>query len=145
MNSLPQLKIPTLLRKYGLRPDKGLGQNFLIDDAALRRVVDAAGISADDAVLEIGPGLGSLTRYLATAAGQVITVEIDDKLIPPLREVLSDFENVEIVHADILNINPDQLISSIQYPISRFSVVANIPYYITSAIIRHLLEAEIKP
>lgn len=145
MNLLTPLNVPALLRKYELRPDKRLGQNFLVDDSALNQVVDAAEISAGEAVVEVGAGLGSLTRYLATAAGQVISVELDEKLIPPLREVLAAFDNVAIIQGDILDIDPDQLISNIQSPTSNYSVVANIPYYITSAIIRHLLEAEIKP
>ncbi|MBM3144675.1 MAG: ribosomal RNA small subunit methyltransferase A [Chloroflexi bacterium] len=128
-----------------MRPDKSLGQNFLVDDSALRRVMDAAEITAGEAVLEIGAGLGSLTRYLAAAARQVIAVEVDDNLIPPLREVLAPFENIEIIQADILEVDPDQLLSNLQPPTSNYLVVANIPYYITSAIIRHLLEAEIKP
>ncbi len=145
MRSLPPLNIPALLRDYGLRPNKSLGQNFLVDDPALRRVVDAAEISAGEAVLEIGAGLGSLTRYLATAAGQVTAIELDGNLIPPLTEVLAPFDNVKIIQGDILDINPDQLTSDFQPPIVSYLVVANIPFYITSAIIRHLLEAEQKP
>ena len=134
------INTPQLLKKYGLRPKKGLGQNFLVDEAALRRVVDAADLRAGEAVLEIGPGLGSLTRHLAAAAQRVVAVEIDDKLIPPLREVLSPFEDVTIIHDDILNCNPNTLMFD-----SPYVVVANIPYYITSAIIRHLLEADTPP
>ncbi len=147
MNFPTPLNIPALLRKHGLRPHKGLGQNFLVDDSALRRVMDAAEVSAGEAVLEIGAGLGSLTRYLATTAERVIAVEIDKNLIPPLREVLSAYTNIEIIHGDILNIKPSKLltIDNSQLTINNYLVVANIPYYITSAIIRHLLEAEIKP
>ena len=147
MKHFPPLDIPALLRKYGLHPHKGLGQNFLVDDSALQRVMDAAVIRPGEAVLEIGAGLGSLTRYLAAAARQVIAVELDENLIPPLRAVLTPFENVKIIPGDILNIDPSKLFSidNSQLPITNYSVVANIPYYITSAIIRHLLEAEIKP
>jgi len=147
MRNLPPLNIPALLRKYGLRPNKELGQNFLVDDSALQRVMDAAVVQPGEAVLEIGAGLGSLTRYLAAAAKQVIAVELDDNLIPPLKEVLSSFTNVKIIHGDFLNLDPNKLliIDNSQLPITNYSVVANIPYYITSAIIRHLLEAEIKP
>jgi len=145
MSTLTPLNIPALLRKYGLSPHKGLGQNFLVDESALQRVVDSAEILPGEAVLEIGAGLGSLTRYLATSAGQVITVEIDKNLIPALRDVLAAFENVEIIQGDILDINPEQLIANLQPTISNYIVVANIPYYITSAIIRHLLESSIKP
>ena len=143
--NLPPLKIPTLLRKYRLRPDKSLGQNFLVDEAALRRVLEAAEIGSGEIILEIGAGLGSLTRYLASAAKQVIAVELDNNLIAPLEEVLAPFKNITIIHADILDIVPDELFSEFQQPISNYHVVANIPYYITSAIIRHLLDAKIKP
>ena len=116
-----------------------------MDDAALQRIVNAADVSAGETVLEIGSGLGSLTRYLATSAGKVIAVEVDDNLMPALGEVLADFENVEIIHGDILDLNPDELISDLKSPAEGYSVVANIPYYITSAIIRLLLEAKVKP
>lgn len=134
------VSVPQLLKKYGLRPQKGLGQNFLVDDAALRRVVSAADLGAGEAVLEIGPGLGGLTRHLAAAARCVVAVEIDEQLIPPLREVLAPFDNVQLIHNDILELDPDTLIADTPY-----LVVANIPYYITSAIIRHLLEANTPP
>jgi len=137
---LPPLDIPALLGKYGLRPDKRLGQNFLVDDAALIRVVRAAKISEEDAVLEVGAGLGSLTRYLVERSSRVVAVELDQNLIPALREVLSGYDNIQIVHGDILNLRPDTLVSNPNY-----LVVANIPYYITSALLRHLLEARIRP
>jgi 16S rRNA (adenine1518-N6/adenine1519-N6)-dimethyltransferase len=136
----PVFNVPDLLRRYGLRPDKSLGQNFLIDEAALLHVVDAAGIEAEDEVLEIGPGLGGLTRYLAGRACQVVAVEIDGDLLPPLREVLASCPNVRLVHGDILALDPAELMISPGY-----LVVANIPYYITSALIRHLLEARTRP
>lgn len=132
--------IPELLRRYNLRPDKSLGQNFLIDQAALQRVIAAAEISTADQVLEIGPGLGSLTHLLAQQASRVVAVELDANLLPPLREVVQSFPNVEIVQGDILALNPTQLMST-----SGYLVVANIPYYITSALIRHLLEARCQP
>jgi 16S rRNA (adenine1518-N6/adenine1519-N6)-dimethyltransferase len=154
-DQLTPISVPALLKKYGLRPSKGLGQNFLVDDNALRRVVDIAEISEGDVVLEVGPGLGSLTRYLGAAARQVIAVELDKKLLPALHENLEPFENVKIVIGDILEQNlaellrekpetEEQKLSSIPHPPS-YKVVANIPYYITSALIRHLLEAEFKP
>jgi 16S rRNA (adenine1518-N6/adenine1519-N6)-dimethyltransferase len=118
------LDIPGLLRRYGLRPDKSLGQNFLLDDSAL----------------EIGAGLGSLTRYLAASARIVVAVELDSSLIPPLKQVVGQFHNVHVVEGDILALDPVQLILS-----SDYLVVANIPYYITSALIRHLLEAKLPP
>ena len=132
--------VPELLRRYGLRPDKSLGQNFLIDQAALQRVVDTAGIHPDDQVLEIGPGLGSLTVLLASQARRVVAVELDTNLIPALRSVVSGFSHVHIVQGDILALNPVDLVDQAGY-----LVVANIPYYITSALIRHLLEASLPP
>ena len=132
--SLPQLDIPELLHRYGLRPDKHLGQNFLIDRAALKDVVEAADIRPQDFVLEIGPGLGSLTRYLALMARQVVAVELDADLLPPLRQVLAPYSNITLIEGDILALDPSRLMDEAGY-----LVVANIPYYITSALIRHLL------
>ncbi len=137
---LPPLEIGALLRKHGLRPKKGLGQNFLADPAALERIIAAAEIPPETAVLEIGPGLGNLTRYLAKAARRVVAVELDAALLPALQEVLAPFDNVEVVQGDILELNPADLMHEPGY-----HVVANIPYYITSAVIRRLLEAPLQP
>jgi 16S rRNA (adenine1518-N6/adenine1519-N6)-dimethyltransferase len=134
------LDVPGLLRRYGLRPDKRLGQNFLLDEAALRRIVMAAEILPQDEVLEIGPGLGSLTRHLAAAARQVVAVELDADLFGPLEEVLGSAANVRLVQGDILTLDPASLVAAPGY-----LVVANIPYYITSALLRHLLESERPP
>lgn len=146
---LPALDILALLREHGLRPDRRLGQNFLIDPGSLAQVVEAAGILAGDTVLEIGPGLGSLTRYLAIAASQVIAVELDERLLPALHQVLAPYPNVRVVVGDILGFDPAQLIQPEtdrnDSPLETYRVVANIPYYITSALIRHLLEAEVRP
>ncbi len=143
--SLPPLDISSLLKRYGLRPDKRLGQNFLIDESALQRVAEAAEVTADDVVLEIGPGLGSLTRVMAILARQVVAVEIDARFIPPLKEVLSSFKNVQIVQGDILSLNPAELTAKHTNAAAGYLVVANIPYYITSALFRHLLETDVKP
>ncbi len=140
MTQIPLLDAEALLRRYHLHAHKGLGQNFLQDPMALEAIVTAAEIQAKDTVLEIGPGLGSLTRYLAVSAREVITVELDEKLIPPLKAVLSPYQNVQVIHGDILKLSPQDLIAENDY-----LVVANIPYYITSAVIRHLLESESKP
>ncbi len=140
LNELPPLDVPGLLRKYGLRPDKSLGQNFLLDPHALHRVVAAANVQPGDTVLEIGPGLGSLTRFLAVAAAQVVAVELDGDLLAPLQEVLVPHPNVRVVRGDILDQDPNRLM-----PPGPYIVVANIPYYITSAIIRHLLESARPP
>jgi 16S rRNA (adenine1518-N6/adenine1519-N6)-dimethyltransferase len=134
------LSLPTLLRQYNLRPKKGLGQNFLVDTTALEKILASAGIQAADTVLEIGPGLGSLTRYLALAARQVVAVELDERLFPVLEDVLKPYPNVRLVQGDILEIAPAELVDSTGY-----LVVANIPYYITSALLRHLLESQPAP
>jgi 16S rRNA (adenine1518-N6/adenine1519-N6)-dimethyltransferase len=138
--SLPPLNVAALLRAHGLSPKKGLGQNFLADPSALERIVRAAGIAPGQAVLEVGPGLGSLTRYLAAAARRVVAVELDPALIAPLKDVLAGLTNVEIVQGDILELDPGALMGEPGY-----LVAANIPYYITSNLIRHLLEAREKP
>lgn len=138
--SLPPLSIPSLLRQYGLRPSKGLGQSFLQDTHALQRIVQAAGIEANDDVLEIGAGVGNLTRYLALHARRVVAVEVDERLFPILQSVLAPYVNVKLVHGDILALSPGELMEAAGY-----LVVANIPYYITSALLRHLLETERRP
>lgn len=138
--SIPPLNAPALLKRYGLRADKALGQNFLQDESALEKIADAAEILEDDCVLEIGPGLGSLTRYLAVSARKVTAVELDLGLIPPLRAVLRPYQNVRVVQGDILKLPVSELIDQPNY-----IVAANIPYNITSAILRHLLEGDIKP
>ena len=140
MKEIPPLNAAALLKRYGLRAHKGLGQNFLQDPLALEKIVAAAEIQPTDTVLEIGPGLGSLTRYLAISAKEVITVELDPNLIPPLKAVLSPYQNIRVIQGDILKLSPNDLITEKDY-----LVVANIPYYITSAVIRHLLEHDPKP
>ncbi len=140
MSEIPPLDAAGLLKRYGLRAHKGLGQNFLQDPAALEGIVAAAEIRPVDTVLEIGPGLGSLTRYLAISAREVMAVELDEELIPPLKAVLGSYANVRLIHGDILKLSPNDLIAAQDY-----LVVANIPYYITSAVIRHLLENEPRP
>jgi len=140
------MEIASILKQYQLRPRKSLGQNFLTDEHVLAQIVANAGVTHDDVVLEIGPGLGSLTRHLAEAARHVIAVEIDQMLLPPLHAVVAEYPNISIVHGDILQIDPATLLSNyLTSELPRYKVVANIPYYITSAIIRHLLEAPIKP
>ncbi len=140
MKQIPPLNAAAVLKRYGLRANKSLGQNFLQDPFALESIVSAAEIHPTDTVLEIGPGLGSLTRYLAVSAKQVVAVELDLKLIPPLEAVLTPHRNVQVINGDILELSPDELIEDEDY-----LVVANIPYYITSAVIRHLLESKNKP
>jgi 16S rRNA (adenine1518-N6/adenine1519-N6)-dimethyltransferase len=139
-SEIPQLNSAALLHQYGLRPKKSLGQNFLQDPAALESIVKAAEIEPDDSVLEVGPGLGSLTRYLAIHAREVVAVELDQRLLPLLQAILSPYANVRLIQADILKVSPAELMSKDGY-----LVVANIPYYITSALLRHLLESHPRP
>jgi len=138
--TLEPLHVPELLDRYHLHPQKSLGQNFLADHNALLKVVQDAQVGPDDRVLEIGAGLGGLTRLLAVRAKSVTAIEIDENLFPALESVTAPFENVRLVKGDILNIPPGELFSE-----GGYQVVANIPYYITSAVIRHLLEADVKP
>lgn len=138
--SLDFLNIQPLLKRYHIHPKKSLGQNFLVEPAGLMKVINAAELSGSEEVLEIGAGLGSLTYLLAQTTARVTAVEIDAHMLEPLAEAMKPFSNVKIVPGDILELDPADLVSSENYV-----VVANIPYYITSAIIRHLLEADVKP
>ena len=113
---LPPLNIPELLRKHGLHPDKRLGQNYLIDHGFIQRVIETAKINAQDSVLEIGAGVGNLTRFLALYARRVIAVEIDGRVLPVLDQVLAPHNNVEIIHADILQIDPAGLFQPGEHP-----------------------------
>ncbi|MEW6083028.1 MAG: 16S rRNA (adenine(1518)-N(6)/adenine(1519)-N(6))-dimethyltransferase RsmA [Chloroflexota bacterium] len=140
MKNIPRLDAAAVLKRFGLRADRSLGQNFLQDESALEAIVAAAQIQTTDSVLEIGPGLGSLTRHLAVAAREVVAVELDGRLLPPLQTILSPNGNVRVLHGDILKLTPGDLIV-----VQDYIVVANIPYYITSAVIRHLLESRTKP
>ena len=107
--SLPPLNIPALLRQFGLRPSKGLGQNFLQDNRALQEIIARSEIGPADDILEIGPGLGSLTRYLALAAHHVTAVELDKGLFPALETVIAPYKNVHLVQGDILKLEPATL------------------------------------
>lgn len=137
---LPPLNVPALLRAHGLRPNKRLGQNFLVDETHLAHIVGAAEVGPGNEVLEIGAGLGSLTRHLAAAAGRVVAVELDAALLPALHSSLHGLENVQVLHADIF----DVAIAD-HFTQDGFLVVANIPYYLTSNLIRHLLESRPRP
>lgn len=128
------------LAGLGIRPKKGLGQNFLVDPAHRARIVAAADLQPADTVLEVGPGPGVLTELIAQQAGRVLAVELDDRLIPFLRSRFAGQAHITIIHADILETDPAQLVEGQPY-----KVVANLPYYITSAVIRHLLEANPAP
>jgi len=138
--TLEPLHVRKLLQRYNLHPKKSLGQNFLTDHQALLKVVRDADVGERDRVLEIGAGLGGLARLLAVQAASVTAVEIDAKLFPALEAVTAPFENVNLIRGNILNIPPETLFKTDGY-----KVVANIPYYITSAVVRHLLEASVRP
>jgi 16S rRNA (adenine1518-N6/adenine1519-N6)-dimethyltransferase len=136
----PNHAVIQLLKSHGIQPEKRLGQNFLIDQVYLQRVVEAGNITKEDIILEVGAGLGNLTRLLGTEAKEVFAVELDSDLIPILKEVTKSMQNVNVVHGDILKIDLNELIS-----VEDYLVVANIPYYITSNLIRHLLSADVRP
>ena len=129
-----------LLKAWNLRPSKRLGQHFLINQNAIKKIIQAAGLKPNDTVLEIGPGLGILTKELVKKAGEVIAVEKDPKMCQILEEELKDFKNVKIIQDDILKSNIQYLISNIQY-----KVVANLPFYLTAPVIRKFLETKTPP
>jgi len=129
-----------LLDAYELDPKKSLGQNFLHDPNALDKIIDTAGLMPEDTVVEIGSGTGALTTRLAASVARVLAIEIDERLIPILQRQLAAYSNVQIIHADILQTDVAALVGA-----GRYSVVGNLPYYITSAILRHLLEVAHKP
>jgi 16S rRNA (adenine1518-N6/adenine1519-N6)-dimethyltransferase len=131
------------LRQAGLRARKGLGQHFLVDGEVLQFITSAAGLSPDDLVVEVGPGLGILTEALAEKAGGVIAIELDDKLAALLKKTLASFKNVTIVNDNVLKIEPEELLKRQKSPL--YKVVANLPYYITSPVLRHFLTASAKP
>lgn len=128
-----------ILQKYNFSFQKKFGQNFLIDTHVLDKIIRAAGISKDDMVLEIGPGIGTMTQYLAEAAGKVIAVEIDKNLIPILEDTLSEYDNVTIINEDVLKLDIRELADN-ENQGRPMKVVANLPYYITTPIIMGLFE-----
>lgn len=136
--SNPQVTID-IIKKYNFAFQKRFGQNFLIDGHVVEKIVRAAEITKDDVVLEIGPGIGTMTQYLAEAAGKVYAVEIDKNLLPVLDETLADYDNVTVVNQDILKVDIKELLGE---GVS-CKVVANLPYYITTPIIMGLFENEI--
>lgn len=130
----------SLLEDYNIVPRKSLGQNFLHDPNMLDKIITLAGLKAEDTVLEIGPGTGLLTERLAKVARRVVAVEVDERLQPLLEMVVAAHPNLNIIYQDILTVDIAKLMPSEPY-----AVVANLPYYITSAILRHLLEIEQRP
>lgn len=134
-------RVSELLRAHGLSPSKGLGQNFLVDRHALDRIVGAADVQSEDVCIEIGPGLGTLTRELADRAHTVLAIEKDKKLTPVLAETLAAYDNIQLQFADALDIDYRKLLDPYTPP---FKVVANLPYYVTTPMIMQLLETGIK-
>jgi 16S rRNA (adenine1518-N6/adenine1519-N6)-dimethyltransferase len=128
-----------IVARYGFHFKKSLGQNFLIDWNILHQIVEAADLTKQDGVLEIGPGIGTLTQELAESAGQVVAIEKDDRLLPILRETLAEYPNVHIHHADVLETDLHELFRQ-HFDGKKTSVVANLPYYVTTPIIMKLLE-----
>ncbi|MGL4606935.1 MAG: 16S rRNA (adenine(1518)-N(6)/adenine(1519)-N(6))-dimethyltransferase RsmA [Eubacteriaceae bacterium] len=135
--------VENILKKHDLHFNKRFGQNFLIDENIVRKIVNAGGITESDLVLEIGPGIGTMTQLLSEGAGKVYAIEIDKKLIPVLQENLGGYKNVEIIQGDILKTDLKKVLGDAlnQYPLK---VVANLPYYITTPIIMGLLESDLE-
>lgn len=132
-----------LLRRFGLRPKKRWGQHFLIDTGVLHHIVSAADLSPPDTVVEVGPGLGVLTEQLVQRAGRVFSIELDSALAAALSHAFAGYTNLRVINANVLDIEPHTLFPNDASP--KYKVVANIPYYITAPILRHFLEAPLKP
>jgi 16S rRNA (adenine1518-N6/adenine1519-N6)-dimethyltransferase len=140
-----------LLREYELHARKGLGQHFLVNSGVLKNITQAACLSPQDLVLEIGPGLGVLTRELVEQSGYVIAVELDPHMVELLQKTLSEYKNFSLIHKNVLEVEPEDIINQEKpkFPSvvngTQYKLVANLPYYITQPIIRHFCEAESKP
>ena len=130
-----------LLRRMGLRPRKGLGQHFLVSPGVLERIADAADVGPKDTVVEIGPGLGALTEVLARRAGQVVALELDAELTVALKHVFADQPHVKILHGDAMETNINELVPESK----QYKLVANLPYYVATAIVRRFLEVTHRP
>lgn len=139
--SNPQRTIE-VIKKYEFCFQKKFGQNFLIDGHVLDKIIAGGGVTKDDMVLEIGPGIGTMTQYLAEAAGKVVAVEIDRNLLPILQETLADYDNVKVIHADVLSLDLEKLVQE-ENGGRPIKVVANLPYYITTPIIMALFEQHV--
>ena len=131
-----------VLQKYGFRFQKKFGQNFLIHPPTLEGIIEAAGVTKEDFVLEIGPGIGTMTQYLCEAAGSVVAVEVDKNLIPILEDTLQEYDNVEVINEDILKVDIAKLAQE-RNGGKPIKVVANLPYYITTPIIMGLFESHV--
>ena len=132
-----------ILERHGFTFKKSFGQNFLTDTNILQKIVDTAEIDKKVNVIEIGPGIGALTEFLAESSAEVMAFEIDDRLVPILADPLRDFDNVTVVNQDILKVDLAQYIAEFKNPDLPIKVVANLPYYITTPILMHLIESGI--
>ena len=132
-----------VLERHGFTFKKSFGQNFLTDTNILQKIVDTAEIDRQVNVIEIGPGIGALTEFLAENAAEVMAFEIDDRLVPILADTLREFDNVTVVNQDILKVDLNQYIAEFKNPDLPIKVVANLPYYITTPILMHLIESKI--
>ncbi|WP_205672255.1 16S rRNA (adenine(1518)-N(6)/adenine(1519)-N(6))-dimethyltransferase RsmA [Ammoniphilus sp. YIM 78166] len=132
-----------ILKKYGFSFKKSLGQNFLIDTNILHNIVKTASLDETKAALEIGPGIGALTEHLARAAGKVVAIELDQRLLPILSDTLEPYPNTEVVHGDVLKVDLRKLFREKFAAYPKVNVVANLPYYVTSPILMRLLEEEL--
>lgn len=142
-STISQLK--DTLRLHNLRARKGMGQHFLVDRGILRSIAAAADLSSDDFVIEVGPGTGLLTSELCALAGQVIAVELDREMVALLGESFAGTANLRVVHGDILALPPSELLAGLVPPANHYKVVANLPYYITSPVLRHFLHSDTRP
>ncbi len=134
-------KTKQIIKKYEFSFKKNFGQNFLVDERVLDKIISAANITKDDLIIEVGPGIGTLTQAMAKKAGKVISVEIDKTLVPILGELLSDYDNIEIINEDILKVDILEIIK--KHPNMNVKMVANLPYNITTPIIMGILEKHI--
>ena len=134
-----------ILNKYNIKADKKLGQNFLISDEAVSKIIDSSDITENDLVIEIGPGLGTLTKELLERAGKVICIELDSRMVKILKERFSLYDNFEIIHEDVLKVDLELIIQNEKKKesIKNAKIVANLPYYITTPIIMKLLEEKL--
>jgi 16S rRNA (adenine1518-N6/adenine1519-N6)-dimethyltransferase len=137
------LRTRAILEKYGFSFKKSLGQNFLIDTNILKKIVEFANIGDNTGAIEIGPGIGALTEQLARASKKVVAFEIDQRLLPILKDTLSPYENVKIIHSDVLEADVQEVMDEEFAGIDEIMVVANLPYYVTTPIIMKLLEEEL--
>ncbi|MFA9559777.1 16S rRNA (adenine(1518)-N(6)/adenine(1519)-N(6))-dimethyltransferase RsmA [Evansella sp. AB-rgal1] len=136
-------KTKSILEKYGFSFKKSLGQNFLIDTNVLKRIVQAADLNESSGVIEIGPGIGALTEQLAKVSNKVIAFEIDQRLIPILKDTLSNYHHVKVIHSDVLKANLSETVKEEFDSEQDISIVANLPYYVTTPILMKLLEEKL--